>query len=388
MAQFLFTSFFYSLDITDDRKWQSVRNKLQRDYPWLLTEKHNVYFSGIGQGWYGWRHREGFSSHAAYRARARSRVNALLSWLTHVLDAVRLAGKGPLVVVAVTPEAGLGAAVLKLFLAKRIRLVVRVMNHGASQALHVKQDKLEFRVVDWIERFVLKKADLVLPMGKFTLNLAVSKGAKREQTLILPFPVLWNQRAEIINLPVAGTILFVGRLVQEKGVDVLLRAVALLQDRFPAARVRIAGDGKYRVTFEKTAELLGISDKVVFLGWLDAERLMKEFKESAVLVMPSIVEEGMGMVLVEAGLMGRPVVASEIGGVPDIVRHQENGLLVPPGSSEALASAIAEMLQDREKARSMGLAGNRLARQYIEGWNEAVARVHYRICSHLTDETI
>lgn len=85
------------------------------------------------------------------------------------------------------------------------------------------------------------------------------------------------------------------------------------------------------------------------------------------------------MVLVEAGLMGRPVVASKIGGVTDIVRHQENGLLVPPGNAEALAEAIATILSDRDSAKAMGLAGDRIARQYLEGRDSAIEQVREAI---------
>lgn len=162
-----------------------------------------------------------------------------------------------------------------------------------------------------------------------------------------------------------------------------MRAVASLHERFPAVRVRIAGDGISRSTFEKTAISLGIGDKVVFLGWLDGEQLRKEFRESSVLAMPSIVEEGMGMVLVEAGLMGRPVVASKIGGITDVVRHGENGLLVPPGDRDTLAAAITAVLHDRKRAQAMGTVGNGIARQYLHGRDETIERMRQVVCQEL-----
>jgi glycosyltransferase involved in cell wall biosynthesis len=87
------------------------------------------------------------------------------------------------------------------------------------------------------------------------------------------------------------------------------------------------------------------------------------------------------MVLVEAGLMGRPVIASKIGGITDVVYHGQNGLLVPPRDPEALAAAIAAVLQDREKARSMGLAGNRIAQEYLQDRDEALENARQAICA-------
>jgi glycosyltransferase involved in cell wall biosynthesis len=386
VPQFLITNLFYSADITRDEHWQTTCAELRRDFPWILTERYNVCVSGIGQAWSGWRHREHFSSHAGFRSKSPASLNAALSWLTHFRDAVRLARKRTLIVVAPTPPAGFGAAFAKLLFRKRMRLVVRVQGHSASKALHVKHNKLKFRIVDRIERFVLQRADLVLSMGKFTTDLAISKGVNPKKALILPFPVAWAQRAEIVDLPLKPNILFVGRLEREKGVDCLLQAMVLLRKTVPAACLYIAGDGKHRSTFEKTANYLGISDKVVFVGWLDAERLRNTFSDSWLLVFPTIWEEGLGMVLVEAGLMGRPVIASEIGGVTDVVRQQENGLLVPPGNTEALADAIANVLSDRDSARAMGLAGDRIARQYLAGRDSAVEQVRQAILYQLDTE--
>jgi glycosyltransferase involved in cell wall biosynthesis len=178
-------------------------------------------------------------------------------------------------------------------------------------------------------------------------------------------------------------IVFVGRLEKEKGVEFLLQAMVLLRNTVPKVCLQIAGDGNCRAELESRVESLGICDKVVFLGWLGADRLREVFVNSWVLVVPSIWEEGLGMVLVEAGLMGRPVVASKIGGITDVVRHGENGLLVAPRDPEALAVAITSVLQDREKARSMGLAGTRISREYLRGRDEALESARQAICREL-----
>jgi glycosyltransferase involved in cell wall biosynthesis len=218
-------------------------------------------------------------------------------------------------------------------------------------------------------------------MGKFTTELALSQGVNPDRTIIVPFPVNWAKRAQVLDLPLTPNILFVGRLEKEKGVEFLLQAMVLLRNTVPNVCLHIAGSGNCRAELESRAEFLGLRDKVLFLGWLGADRLREALANTWVLVVPSIWEEGLGMVLVEAGLMGRPVIASKIGGITDVVYHGQNGLLVPPRDPEALAAAIAAVLQDREKARSMGLAGNRIAQEYLQDRDEALENARQAICA-------
>jgi glycosyltransferase involved in cell wall biosynthesis len=101
------------------------------------------------------------------------------------------------------------------------------------------------------------------------------------------------------------------------------------------------------------------------LGWLEADDLQRAYQEAWVLVLPSIWEEGLGMVLVEAGLMGRPVIGSNLGGIRDIIHHGHNGFLVPPGGAKALAEAVAIILTDADLAARMGQANRQVAKSYL-----------------------
>jgi len=375
MTQFLVPNLFSAPDISDDRVWELVQRGMGPEFHWLLTEKHDVCFSGIGQGWSGWKRRDCVTSHAGFRATRSFPLNAILAWLTHFQDALRLAGKDVLIILAPTPLSGLGAALAKVFAGNRIRLVVRIRGHTASKSLYVKRSKWQFKLIESIEAFVACRANLILPLGKFTYDLAISYGVRPERMIVLPRVIPWAKRAEIKDLPGRPNLLFAGRLVEEKGVHILLRAMVIVRERVPNAHLLIAGDGSYRSTLEQIADSLGIRDSVSFLGWLQAEHLQNAYRNSWLLVLPSICEEGLGTVLVEAGLMGRPVVGSDLGGIRDIIRHGENGFLVPPGDPSALAHAILAILQDRDLASRMGFANARAVKEYLSAWEEAVEKV-------------
>jgi glycosyltransferase involved in cell wall biosynthesis len=143
---------------------------------------------------------------------------------------------------------------------------------------------------------------------------------------------------------------YFGRLSPEKGVPGLLEALSLLAPRCPQARAIIVGDGPDRAMLEAMAVALGIADRVQFLGFrADARQLMEQV--DVVAHVP--VYEGFGIVVLEAMAAGRPVVGNNApGGVSEIVVHGETGLIVPAGSAEDLARALAYLVESpRERAR-------------------------------------
>jgi len=151
---------------------------------------------------------------------------------------------------------------------------------------------------------------------------------------------------------VAG-ILCLGRLVPVKGFDVALRALALLVDRFPQARLTIAGDGPERASLEALTAELGLSDQVEFLGRVHPDDSGALIAASAVVLMPSR-EETFGLVALEAAQQGRPIVASGVEGLAEVVADGQTGLLVPPGDAAAVAAAVAELLTDPRRRQRLG----------------------------------
>ena len=157
---------------------------------------------------------------------------------------------------------------------------------------------------------------------------------------------------------VVGTV---GRLTQIKGHHFLLEAVGSLAGRLPGLTCVLLGDGELRQDLTDQASRLGISDRVHFLGWrADVARIMSLFD---IFAFPSL-NEGMGKVLIEAMALEKPIVASAVGGITNLVTQDENGMLVPPGDAEILAKAIELLYLDKNKRRGMGKRGKDIAALY------------------------
>ena len=156
------------------------------------------------------------------------------------------------------------------------------------------------------------------------------------------------------------SLLCLGRLVPQKSVDVLIRAVARLAAERADITVNIVGQGPERERLERLAISLGIASKVHFHGHASNEELDRLFDESWISVCPSAYE-GWGMVCMEASAKGLPVVASNVPGLRDSVRDGETGVLFEYGDHNALAAVVTELLADESRRAELGLAGRNWA---------------------------
>ncbi len=152
---------------------------------------------------------------------------------------------------------------------------------------------------------------------------------------------------------------YLGRLEWYKGVHDLLESVAWLRRRGPMVQVDIAGDGPYRAVLEARAGELGIRGAVVFRGTVSGEAEEEWFRRVHVVATPSNQWENFPLVALEALARGRPVVGTNIGGIPDIVEEGSTGHLVPIARPDLLAGALEDLLADRERARAWGQEGRR-----------------------------
>ena len=155
------------------------------------------------------------------------------------------------------------------------------------------------------------------------------------------------------------TVGYMGRLEWYKGVHDLIQAIALVRERVPEVRLDIAGDGPYRATLEAQVSRLGLSDRVTWRGHVDASAKEAWFRGVHVATAPSNLWENFPLTALEALVRGRPVVATDIGGIPDIVDDGVSGRLVPIARADLLADAITGLLLDPAMATKFGLEGRR-----------------------------
>jgi glycosyltransferase involved in cell wall biosynthesis len=150
-----------------------------------------------------------------------------------------------------------------------------------------------------------------------------------------------------------------GRLEPVKGPEYFIEAARLVLDRFPQVKFLVIGDGSLRNKLEIKCKKLNISRSFIFTGWReDVPELLSILD---ILALPSL-NEAVGRILIEAGACGIPVVATEVGGVPEIVKDKETGILVPAANPLALAQGLATLLKDKEKRFKMGA----VARQWVD----------------------
>ena len=148
-------------------------------------------------------------------------------------------------------------------------------------------------------------------------------------------------------------LLFIGRLVHEKGLDAVLGALQPLFARRPDLHLVVAGDGPLRPQLEAQAQAPGLAGRVRFIGAVAPDVVQDLLTAASLVIVPSRVE-GFGLVALEAAAMGRPVIASDAGGLPEVVEHERTGLVVPGGDASAFVRAIGRLIDDPDDARRMG----------------------------------
>lgn len=201
----------------------------------------------------------------------------------------------------------------------------------------------------------------------FNLVVANSEAVKQRliQEGIEPVEVVWNgiENSLSSRLPLSSPpiVVFAGRLVWEKGVDVLLQAFARVTEYIPNAKLLIAGDGEEREKLTRQIVQLKLQQNVSLLGYVSRAQMEQYFASSWVQVVPSRWAEPFGIVAVEAMMRGTAVVASDAGGLSEIVQHGQTGFLVKTNDVEALANALLVILQNQELAEKLGASGQEVA---------------------------
>lgn len=200
--------------------------------------------------------------------------------------------------------------------------------------------------------------------GRVAANVAVSDHNKRRvalpETQTIYHGITEAASHDTFSRPTEALVLaYVGRLVPEKGVDVLLRGAAVAWNSRCEFRLKIVGDGPERSRLERLADELQLGGRVTFLGYRDGSSLEEAMEDVSVIVMPSLCEEACPVAAIEQMMRGRLLIAAEIGGLDEVVGR--TGLKFPPGDASALAGCIRRVADDRRLAGSLGAAARERA---------------------------
>ncbi len=164
-------------------------------------------------------------------------------------------------------------------------------------------------------------------------------------------------------------LLCFGRIVNEKGFDLAIEAVSIISKKYPGIKLIIAGDGPAKKDLIQLTEKLEIQKNIDFLGWVNPDEIPSIINKSSIVIVPSRWKEAFGLVALQAMQLGRPVIAANTGGLPEIIEDNSNGILVEKENPEAIAKAVIFLIENKEHAEYLGSRGRETAQTKFT-WNQ------------------
>ena len=202
----------------------------------------------------------------------------------------------------------------------------------------------------------VRTAITVVTVSDFVARSVAQETGRTENVRVIrnALPDPWERIDKTFSVSTDPTITMVGRLEVAKGFDFAFRAAALLKSQYPNLTVNLIGVGDQMDTLQSLAESLGIAQQVIFHGRLEQEATLELIARSTCVVVPSIAFEGFSLVALEAAFLERPVVATNVGGLPETVVDGVTGTIVDSGDAAQLAQAIGHYLSNPVIAREHG----------------------------------
>ena len=245
--------------------------------------------------------------------------------------------------------------------------------------------------VHQLERIYLTGLDAIISNSNFTTQVishAYPNTAKKVFTIYKSVDSQQFTKALEIrksaNFCQKPVILMVGSNLQRKGIRTIIQAALEVLPKIPDCLFKIAGDDPAVPEFRIMCEQLNIADHIIFLGHQSRDQLLELYSEAAVFILPAITES-FGVVILEAMASGVPVIGSNVGGIPEIIRDGINGLMIPPNSPTELAQAIYLLLQNRDMQVQFAKSGIETAQQFSI---EKMMIETYQVYSHLLNKDI
>lgn len=223
-----------------------------------------------------------------------------------------------------------------------------------------------------MQRSALQHADYCTPPSEWTAKL-IQKAFKLDSTRIIPVPngvssqfLNYHRDTHAKN----GPIVFFGRLSYTKGVDTLIKAFHLVDKDLP--QCIIVGRGELEENLKTDISKYGLTDKISFKPWLSHHELAELLTRARMTVLPSRLEN-FSLAILESMCVGSPTISTKVGGTPEIIKHMENGYLVNPDNPKELADAIQYLLNNPDKAETMGKKASEFIRKELT-WDRTAER--------------
>jgi len=234
-----------------------------------------------------------------------------------------------------------------------------------------------------IGKSVLRHAEKIVTVSKETMKYVLRLGADKKKVQVIyngvdteQFrPSNKNKNRKKLGLSQNRKIAFsVRRLVYKNGLDTLIESVPYLKQSHPELLVVVAGKGPSRKLIENRIKELNIQDNIKLAGFVPDEQLPTYYGAADCFILPSASGEGLPLVLLEAMSSGLPIIATTVGGTPELIKHMENGLLVPPRNPKAMAQALAKLLSDEKLGTTIGKEARRAAEEKFS-WEKNVEQL-------------
>lgn len=221
-----------------------------------------------------------------------------------------------------------------------------------------------------VSKWIIKSSDRIIAVSNAVKEHAISLGAPPDNVIVVPNGVDLDEfkprEKSRDNPDGVKRVVFVGRLIFNKGAQYLVEAAPMILARHPNTEFIIVGDGPMKIDLKKQAEELGVYHAFKFLGTVPS--VQEILKECDVFVRPSLTE-GMPLTVLEAMACSLPIIATRVAGTPEILINNETGILVDAKDPKQLAKSVLRVIYDNELSRSLG----REARRFVEGhhnWDE------------------
>lgn len=273
----------------------------------------------------------------------KGKLNKILIFFKAILDYLLHLPKYDIVHIHVSTKGSLRRKYIFFKFARFYKKKIIIHLHCGSQLSEIWNAKYEE---------IFTRADVCIVLSQSIKEMIVNRIGRHDKIKVLfnPCPIVLKRSADITR---KKEILFAATLYKEKGYLDLIDAFAKIHKNHPEWKLLIAGNGNQEVGL-KRVEQLELLDKIIFLGWIQGEEKDAIFRSSSIFCLPSYAE-GFPMAILDAWAYGLPVITTPVGGIPDVVINEKNGLLVQPGDVNTLASKLNELMESeslRENLRN------------------------------------